>query len=275
MLYSLLTVIFYAASSLGDKFISAKLKCGKQEFSLLVAASTALFLALTLPFVGWSFSFSLGSLLALAVLIFLKIAEFYTSADLLKSVSAYELKAWLSLNVLFSYLFDLLSGAEAFLWGILPCAAALLVGVGLIIFGERRTGKLKYVVLNLTYIASKLLYGMQMNALPASSPVSVLILVMAGVTLLQLPFVKPKTFLQKRGLALGALTRIPNAAGLWTEAIAAQQSLLLYSLVQPMQLLLLFVTALVQREKFTPLKLVGSILTLAAVTAMTLLIYFY
>lgn len=274
MLYSLLTVIFYAASSLGDKFISAKLKCGKQEFSLLVAASTALFLALTLPFVGWSFSFSLGSLLALAVLIFLKIAEFYTSADLLKSVSAYELKAWLSLNVLFSYLFDLLSGAEAFLWGILPCAAALLVCVGLIIFGERRTGKLKYVVLSLTYIASKLLYGMQMNAL-SEPPVSVLILVMAGVTLLQLPFVKPKTFLQKRGLALGALTRITNAAGLWTEAIAAQQSLLLYSLVQPMQLLLLFVTALVQREKFTPLKLVGSILTLAAVTAMTLLIYFY
>lgn len=198
MVFSLLTVVFYTASSLGDKYISAKLACSAQEFSFLVALSTAFFLALVLPFTGWNFAFTLQSGQALIVLIALKIAEFYTSAALLKTVSAYELKAWLSLNVIVSYLVDLARGTETF-------------------FGA---------------------------------------------------------FL-KKGLALGALTRIPNTAGLWTEAIAAQHNLLLYSLVQPMQLAILFATALIRREKMGKLRLAGSIVTLVAVTVLTVLIYFH
>lgn len=72
---------------------------------------------------------------------------------------------------------------------------------------------------------------------------------------------------------MGALTRIPNALGLWTEAVAAQRNLLLYSLVQPMQLLLLFVVALAQRERLGKRKLFGSIAALVAVTVTTILIY--
>ena len=43
MVFSLLTVVFYTASSLGDKYISAKLACSAQEFSFLVALSIAFF----------------------------------------------------------------------------------------------------------------------------------------------------------------------------------------------------------------------------------------
>ena len=275
MVFSLLTVVFYTASSLGDKYISAKLACSAQEFSFLVALSTAFFLALVLPFTGWNFAFTLQSGLALIVLVALKIAEFYTSAALLKTVSAYELKAWLSLNVIVSYLVDLARGTETFFWAFLPCAAALVAGIGLVAFGEKREKLLRYILLSLIYIASKFLYGLQMNVLEGTSPVCVLLLVMLGVALLQLPFVKFKTFFRKKGLALGALTRIPNAAGLWTEAIAAQQNLLLYSLVQPMQLAILFATALIRREKMEKLRLAGSIVTLVAVTVLTVLIYFH
>ena len=275
MVFSLLTVVFYTASSLGDKYISAKLACSAQEFSFLVALSTAFFLALVLPFTGWNFAFTLQSGLALIVLVALKIAEFYTSAALLKTVSAYELKAWLSLNVIVSYLVDLARGTETFFWAFLPCAAALVAGIGLVAFGEKREKLLRYILLSLIYIASKFLYGLQMNVLEGTSPVCVLLLVMLGVALLQLPFVKIKTFFRKKGLALGALTRIPNAAGLWTEAIAAQQNLLLYTLVQPMQLAILFLTALIRREKMGKLRLAGSIITLVAVTVMTVLIYFH
>lgn len=275
MVFSLLTVVFYTASSLGDKYISAKLACSAQEFSFLVALSTAFFLALVLPFTGWNFAFTLQSGLALVVLVALKIAEFYTSAALLKTVSAYELKAWLSLNVIVSYLVDLARGTETFFWAFLPCAAALVAGIGLAAFGEKREKLLRYILLSLIYIASKFLYGLQMNVLEGTSPVCVLLLVMLGVALLQLPFVKFKTFFRKKGLALGALTRIPNAAGLWTEAIAAQQNLLLYSLVQPMQLAILFLTALIRREKMEKLRLAGSIVTLVAVTMLTVLIYFH
>lgn len=275
MVFSLLTVVFYTASSLGDKYISAKLACSAQEFSFLVALSTAFFLALVLPFTGWNFAFTLQSGLALIVLIALKIAEFYTSAALLKTVSAYELKAWLSLNVIISYLVDLARGTETFFWAFLPCAAVLVAGIGLVAFGEKREKLLRYILLSLIYVASKFLYGLQMNVLEGTSPVCVLLLVMLGVALLQLPFVKFKTFFRKKGLALGALTRIPNAAGLWTEAIAAQQNLLLYSLVQPMQLAILFLTALIRREKMGKLRLAGSIVTLVAVTVLTVLIYFH
>ena len=278
MVFSLLTVVFYTASSLGDKYISAKLACSAQEFSFLVALSTAFFLTLVLPFTGWNFAFSLQSGLALVVLVALvalKIVEFYTSAALLKTVSAYELKAWLSLNVIISYLVDLARGTETFFWAFLPCAAVLVAGVGLVAFGEKREKLLRYILLSIIYIASKFLYGLQMNVLEGTSPVCVLLLVMLGVALLQLPFVKFKTFFRKKGLALGALTRIPNAAGLWTEAIAAQQNLLLYSLVQPMQLAILFLTALIRREKMGKLRLAGSIVTLVAVTVLTVLIYFH
>ena len=275
MVFSLLTVVFYTASSLGDKYISAKLACSAQEFSFLVALSTAFFLALVLPFTGWNFAFTLQSGLALIVLIALKIAEFYTSAALLKTVSAYELKAWLSINVIISYLVDLARGTETFFWAFLPCAAVLVAGIGLVAFGEKREKLLRYILLSLIYVASKFLYGLQMNVLEGTSPVCVLLLVMLGVALLQLPFVKFKTFFRKKGLALGALTRIPNAAGLWTEAIAAQQNLLLYSLVQPMQLAILFLTALIRREKMGKLRLAGSIVTLVAVTVLTVLIYFH
>lgn len=151
----------------------------------------------------------------------------------------------------------------------------LVAGIGLVAFGEKREKLLRYILLSLIYIASKFLYGLQMNVLEGTLPVCVLLLVMLGVVLLQLPFVKFRTFFRKKGLALGALTRIPNAAGLWTEAIAAQHNLLLYSLVQPMQLAILFATTLIRREKMGKLRLAGSIVTLVAVTVLTVLIYFH
>ena len=276
MLFSLLTVLFYSASSLGDKFISAKLDCNAREFSLLVSLSTAVFLALMLPFLGWRFSFTLMSGLALLVLIACKIVEFYTSAALLKTVSAYELKAWLSLNVIVSYLADLIRHTQTFFIAFIPCAVVLTGGIAMIAFGGKNKRPLFYILYSLLYIASKFLYGLQMNLLSEdTSPVSTLLMVMVGVALLQLPLLRLKPFFKKKGLALGALTRIPNAAGLWTEAVAAQQNLLLYSLVQPMQLAILFATALIRREKLGKLKLAGSILTLAAVIAMTVLIYIH
>ena len=141
MLFSLLTVVFYAASSLGDKFISAKLDCNAREFSFLVSAATALFLVLMLPFLGWSFAFSWRALVILLLLIAFKIGEFYMSAYLLKTVSAYELKAWLSINVILSFLVDLGRGKETFFWAFIPCAAALLVGIGMIAFAHRSEGE--------------------------------------------------------------------------------------------------------------------------------------
>ncbi len=276
MIRSVATVLFFAASSLGDKFISAKLKCTAAEFSFLVALSTAFFLALLLPFIGWEFSFSGGTALAVGGLTVLKLAEFYTGAVLLKQVSAYELKAWLSLNVVFSFLVDLMLGEASYFAAFALCSVVLAVGIVLIAMDEGKKRGVSVAALCLIYIASKFAYGFQMSALPAeTSSLSALIAVMLLVAAVQLPFVRFGKFFRKRGLAAGALTRIPNAAGLLTEAIAAGESLLLYALVQPMQLALLFFTALVGREKMNACKIFGTVVTLAAVCAVTVLIYFY
>ena len=276
MFWSLATVVCYSASSLGDKFIAGKLQCNEYEFSFLVGLATALFLALLLPVTGWEFALLPRSFLVLTLVVVCKIAEFYTSAALLKHVSAYELKAWLSLNVAFSFVADLVRGRAAFFPTFLPCALLLFLGVFLVARSERRKGAgKKAVVLSLLYIASKFFYGFAMNALPAgTSSSAVLLLSMLAVALLQLPFVRLPAFFCKKGLAAGAATRVANAAGLLTEAFAAQQNLLLYALVQPMQLALLFVTALAAREKMSAERVVGTLSTLAAVCLMTVLIYY-
>ncbi len=208
------------------------------------------------------------------VLVGCKNLEFYTSAVLLKTVSAYELKAWLSLNVIVSFLVDLARGSESFFAAFVPCSIVLVIGIVLVAV-ENNEGKMgRYVLWSLLYIASKFLYGLQMNVLPKStSPVCTLMIVMVCVALLQLPFIRANTFLQKKGLWTGVLTRIPNTAGLWTEVIAAQQSLLLYSLVQPAQFAILFLVAWIRREKLGNVKFAGSIAALVSATVLTLLIY--
>ena len=278
--WSLATVIFYSASSLGDKYISAKLRCNVFEFSFLVGLATAVFLALLLPVLGWEFAFTGRSFASLAAVVALKIVEFYTSALLLKHVSAYELKVWLSLNVALSYLADLLRARAVFFFAFVPCALLLAAGVAVVALGERRKtdagGHRGTAALCLLYIVSKFLYGFQMNALPTGvSSHSVLLLAMLTAAALQLPFLHCRAFFRKRGLAAGALTRVTNAAGLLTEAFAAQQNLLLYALVQPMQLALLFAAALVRRERPDRDRTVGTLLTLAAVCAMTVLIFIF
>ncbi|HIZ03730.1 MAG TPA: hypothetical protein H9727_05535 [Candidatus Borkfalkia avistercoris] len=166
MIFSLLTVLFYTASSLGDKFIASKLQCGAREFSFLVSVSTAVFLALAVPFAGWAFAFTGESCVILLALTACKIAEFYTSASLLKTVSAYELKAWLSRNVAVSFLVDLLRGRESFFIAFVPCAVVLAAGIGMIAFGSKKIAPVRYVLLSLAYIASKFFYGLQINMLP-------------------------------------------------------------------------------------------------------------
>lgn len=276
MLFSLLTVVFYVTSSIGDKFISAKLKFNSHEFSFLVSAATAFFLALLLPFLGWKFIFSPFGAFLLLLLVGLKIGEFYTSAYLLKTVSAYELKAWLSLNVVFSLIVNILRGTNTLLWEFVPCIAALFAGIYLIASPNVGKSGVKAIFCSILYIASKFFYGFCLNALPqGTSSVSVLFLVMVGVALIQLPYLHFKRFFRTKGLTVGALTRLPNAAGLWTEAIAAGQNILLYSLVQPMQLAVLLLTALAGGEKLGRQKVGGGILVLVAVIVLTVLIYIF
>lgn len=49
----LLAVACYTISSLGDKYISSKLKCSPAEFAFIVSFATMLWIGITLSLTGW------------------------------------------------------------------------------------------------------------------------------------------------------------------------------------------------------------------------------
>lgn len=277
MFWSILTVGCYTISSLGDKFISAKLKYKANEFAFFVALATSVWLGIMLIFDGWKFKASVENILVLACLVAWKLGEFYSSAVLLKIVSAYELKAWLGINVIISYMYNVINGKYKLSGIIIIFSVILMAGIALIIAESSQNKKiLKLILLSIVYSLSKFLYGLQMGMLSKdSSPISTLFAVMIVIVLFQLPNVNVKEMFNKTGVSMGVLSRIPNAAGLFTEALAAKHSILFYAMIQPMQQLVLFVHSIFIKENMGKKKLTGSILSLISVVAIAILTLFY
>jgi len=274
MLWSILTVFSYTLSSLGDKFISAKLKCKPSEFAFIVSAATTFWLAILIPFIGWKFEFNQNNSTILAILVACKLVEFYTMAILLKIVSVYELKAWLGLNIIASYVSDVFRGKEELNLIAIVCSAVLIIGIGLILYEEKEQENVgKMILFSLLYIAARFVYGFQMGRLTENcSTVSALLIVMIVVAIIQLPKANVLELRQKKGISLAILSRIANAAGLITEALAAMQSVFFYALIQPIQLTILFTISIVKKEPMGKMKLVGSILSIIAVCIITFVV---
>jgi len=277
----LFTVVCYTISSLGDKYISSKLKCSPAEFAFIVSFATMLWIGVTFPFMGWGFQPNIRNGVVLLLLVLWKMAEFYTSALLLKTVSAYELKAWLGINIICSYFYNVFCGMYHIDIRIIFCSAILLLGIIMIMRGREKTEQIltesfgKLCVLFLLFILSKLLYGLTINQMTEDcKATSVLFLVMFFVALLQLPHIHVKELIRRKGAGAAALTRLPNAGGLIFEAFVAMENIFLYSMIQPVQLALLFAASLIQKEPMGKMKFWGSLLCIFSVCAITVLIYY-
>lgn len=278
MYYVMLTVACYTISSLGDKYISSKLKCTPPEFAFIVSFATMIWIGVLIPFTGWGFVFTVHNLFLLLSLVVWKIMEFYTSAVLLKTVSAYELKAWLGINIAWSYYYNTIQGI--YQWNIWVVLFTLMLFTGIIMIVQGQTvqegafsiSKKRLCILFLLFIASKFLYGLTMGQMTECKTTSVLSLVMLLTALMQWKRVKIKELIKRSGMTGAFLTRIPNAAGLILEAFAAIESLFLYAMIQPVQLALLFIVSLVKKEPMRKKKLAGSLLCIFSVCAITVLV---
>lgn len=280
MMGVLLTVVCYTISSLGDKYISAKLKCSPAEFAFVVSFATMVWIGVTFPATGWGFQFNMRNGLILLSLVVWKVMEFYTSALLLKAVSAYELKAWLGINIVCSYFFNVIHGIYKADIRVMFSSAVLLLGIVMIMKGrddkkqsaEGGFGKLS--VLFLMFITSKFLYGLMLGQMTrACKTTSVLFIVMFVTALLQLPRIHVRELAGRKGIGGAVLTRLPNAAGLIMEALIAVENIFLYAMIQPIQLALLFAASIVKKEPMGKMKLTGSLLCIFSVCAITVLIY--
>lgn len=273
MLLVMLTVACYTASSLGDKYISAKLKCTPAEFAFIVSFATTVWIGAAIPFSGWGFEGNLKNIILLFFLAAWKIMEFYTSAILLKTVSVYELKAWLGMNLVSSYICNVIRGIYGFHVLVLLFGALLLVGITLTVKGQEYRSAKKIICLCIFYIVAKFFYGMMFGMMsPGCETTSVLFIVMIITALVQLPKINLKKVFVKRGIVTAAATRIPNAAGLIFEAAAAVENVFLYAMIQPVQLAVLFVISLIKKEPMGRQKLAGSLICIFAVCAITVLV---
>lgn len=275
MSFVLLTVAFYTISSLGDKYISHSLKTTPGEFTFIVSFFTAIWLGITIPFAGCFFAINTKNIFAMICLMGLKILEFYTSALLLREVSPYELKTWLGINIIISYIIGIIKHKYVFVPQVIIFGIVLLFGIYEIIRGKKNI--LRQMGLYIGFIMSKLLYGIVIGKISGECSINItLFIIMSAIALMHIRHIKIKKLKNKievtKGAALAGLTRIPNAAGLYTEAIAAGESIYLYGMVQPLQLAILFVTSLIKKEKMSKRKFIGSILCIVAVAGITLCI---
>ncbi len=140
MIWPFLTVISYSITAFGDKYIVAKLKCNPAEYTFIVSAATVLWLLFLLPFTGWDFQTGSKSFILLVFLVVWKLMELYTTSVLLKFMEPYELKVWLGINVVLSYLYNVYNGKNALRADMLILAAFLLFGIYIIV-KDSSTGK--------------------------------------------------------------------------------------------------------------------------------------
>lgn len=274
MIWPFLTVISYSITAFGDKYISAKLKCNPAEYTFIVSAATVLWLLFLLPFTGWDFQAGSKSLILLLFLIIWKLMELYTTSVLLKFMEPYELKVWLGINVVLSYLYNVYNGKNTLRADMLILGALLLFGIYIIVKNSNssKENMLKTIPVCIFYIFSKLMYGVHMReATGYGNSVTILIIVLSVTSIIQLPKLDIKKLISKKGFPAACATRIPNATGLLTEALAATANLYFYALIQPVQLLILFIAGLVKGSKMSPKKKAGSIICIISVCIMTIL----
>lgn len=132
MLLMLMVVLCYTICSLSDKYAVAKIKFNGNELTFLMAAATAVFMTITLPFVDTHVVWGLPAVAAILLLTASKMLEFQMSALILRDMSAFELKAWLGICLFASYFTDIAMKTQVFSWVRLAFIAVTVVGLILI-----------------------------------------------------------------------------------------------------------------------------------------------
>ena len=268
----LIVVACYTVCSLSDKYAVAKLKLSGNQLTWIMAAATALFMLVYLPFDSRLFTLSWQSFAAIGLMTLSKLFEFKLAAVVLVEMSAFELKAWLGITVFLSYITDIVSKNAVLGWNTpVQLAFIAVTAVGLFLIAKSGGEKIQYKKIALplgAYLLVKYGYGLIVNLTKSYiSPSFSLFWALVILAICLAPAVHPiKLFKEKpKGSAIVALTKIPNVIGLVLENIVAVQSMANYSFIQPLILAALFFIGLIRKEKATKLNIIGGIVCIFGV----------
>lgn len=264
----------YTMSSLSDKYAASTAKFSGNEFTFLMCSSMSVFLALSLPFQEFYFKFSPQAFAAVLLIAACKKIEFQTSVLVLKQLSAFELKAWLGVNLFVSYLTDILYGARTSVPKFIFIALTVLGLVFIARSGaDKKINYRKIIVPLILYLASKFSYGLVIKSFSeyASSTMQLLPALII-ISVITIPKAASQNIFQKnsKGAVKVILARIPNTIGMLAENAVISISLSDYAFVQPMILVTLFTIGLIRKETYSRLNLIGSIICVIGVICFQL-----
>lgn len=253
----------YTYTTLNDKYALSKEKLSGELFTFLMCASMAVFLVPCLFFSEIRFELSPWTFAAVVLMTVCKFVELYTSAVILRTMSAFELKAWIGTTLFASYATDIFFGVSA---SALSLVFIILTVAGLaLIVRSDKNEKVEYkkILLPLVlYLLSKYSYGLIIKSFGTYiSSTLLLFLSLTVISIILLPKVKRSEIKEKRtGTLMVAFARIPNTAGMLAENAVAAVSLTSYSFIQPLILCTLFFIRIIRKEDFTPVNIIGGLL---------------
>ncbi len=266
--------VCYTITSFSDKYAVSKAKFSGDEFTFLMCSSLAFFTLLSLPFQNIYFTLTWQSFAAILLIALCKIFEFQMSAIVLRQLSAFELKAWIGVTLIVSYLTDVIYGAELAAMKLL-CIAATVTGLALIVKSGREN-KIEYrkiAVPLVLYLTAKYSYGLIIKTFtPYVSPTMQFMPALVLVSLVMLTKIRPHEIFKKNktGAVNVILARVPNTIVMLMENAVISVSLASYSFIQPMVLISLFAIGIIQKNRYSRLNLAGSIICIAGVVIFQL-----
>jgi len=265
----------YTICSLADKYAVSSAKLSGTSITFIMAFATAVFMTIMFPFTGVAFpAFSWQLLVFTGLIATDKMLEFVLAAKVLKEMSAFELKAWIGITLFISYFIDAFAYGGSFSLMGLVFIAVTAAGLFLIAKSNGKSVNYKKIVLPLIfYVAVKFGYGMIMRfAAPYGEGSAILYFALILLAAVLFPVVKPiKLFKEKKkGVIVTAVTKLPNAVGLFAENAALAISLTGYSLIQPIILIALFLIGVIRREYCSKLSLMGAVVSILGIVGFQL-----
>lgn len=275
MALMLMVVLCYTICSLSDKVAVSKIGFNGNELTFLMAAATAVFMTATLPFVDTRVTWGIPAIICIILITASKMLEFQMSALVLTEMSAFELKAWLGICLFMSYFTDIWMKTQIFSWGKIIFIAVTVAGLFMIAqAGKKEIHYKKIVAPLIIYLAAKYGYGLVITAAePYISSTMTLYFALILLALILIPFAHPlKIFKEKKKGGLFVVgTKIPNVIGLLGENAVIAISLVNYSFIQPMILVVLFFLGIFQKEEeHSKLNIMGGIVCIIGIVGFQL-----